>query len=67
MQRLKKNRHKSERIYGYWLLRRYIMKAVGIDIGTTTISAVIVAEDSRSVEKSFTISNGSFIKTGTIW
>ena len=43
------------------------MKAVGIDIGTTTISAVIVAEDSRSVEKSFTISNGSFIKTGRTW
>ena len=43
------------------------MKAAGIDIGTTTISAVIVADDLRSVEKSFTISNGSFIKTGRIW
>lgn len=43
------------------------MKAIGLDIGTTTISAVVVDGDSKNVENSFTISNGSFIETGNSW
>ena len=43
------------------------MRAIGIDIGTTTISAVVAESDSRRVEKSFTISNGSFIETENPW
>lgn len=43
------------------------MRSVGLDIGTTTISAVVVDVESRSVEKAYTISNGSFIKTPMAW
>ena len=43
------------------------MRAIGIDIGTTTISAVVAESDTRRVEKSFTISNGSFIETENPW
>ena len=39
------------------------MKAIGIDIGTTTISTVVLDQESRQVLRSETISNGSFIKT----
>ena len=43
------------------------MKALGIDIGTTTISAVIADESSREVIESFTIANTSFIETKMFW
>ncbi len=43
------------------------MKAIGIDIGTTTISGVIVDAESRAVVLAKTIENGSFIKTEHEW
>lgn len=43
------------------------MKAIGIDIGTTTISTVVVQTDSMEVVQSKTIQNGSFIKTEHDW
>lgn len=43
------------------------MKAIGIDIGTTTISGVIVDAESRAVVRAKTIENGSFIKTEHEW
>lgn len=39
------------------------MKAIGIDIGTTTISVVVVQTESMDVIQSRTIPNGDFIKT----
>lgn len=43
------------------------MRSVGLDIGTTTISAVIVDFDKKKVEKSYTIENNSFIQTQNEW
>ncbi len=43
------------------------MKTLGIDIGTTTISAVVVDMDTQKVEKSYTISNNSFLATSHVW
>lgn len=43
------------------------MKSIGIDIGTTTISGVIVDAESREVLFAKTIPNGSFIKTEYDW
>ena len=43
------------------------MKALGLDIGTTTISAVVVETEKREIEKAYTISNGSFIETDHPW
>ena len=43
------------------------MRALGLDIGTTTISAVIVRTGEREIEKAYTIANGSFIETGNPW
>lgn len=43
------------------------MRALGIDIGTTTISAVVVAIDGRKIEKAYTIQNNSFIQTDAPW
>lgn len=43
------------------------MKALGLDIGTTTISAVIVGMEEREIIKAYTISNGSFIETDLPW
>ncbi len=43
------------------------MKAIGIDIGTTTISTVVVQTDNMEVIESKTIQNGSFIKTEQEW
>ncbi len=43
------------------------MKAIGIDIGTTTISAAVVRTDTMEVIQSKTIQNGSFIKTDREW
>ena len=39
------------------------MKAIGIDIGTTTISGVVLDVAKRQVLESRTVRNGSFIKT----
>ncbi len=43
------------------------MKALGLDIGTTTISAVVVGMEEREILKAYTIPNGSFIKTDLPW
>lgn len=43
------------------------MKALGLDIGTTTISAVVVNMEGREIVKAYTISNGSFIETDLPW
>lgn len=43
------------------------MRALGIDIGTTTISMAIVDMSTECVEKSYTISNGSFIHSQDTW
>lgn len=43
------------------------MKALGLDIGTTTISAVVVDMEGREIIKAYTISNGSFIETDCPW
>lgn len=43
------------------------MKTIGIDIGTTTVSAVVLDTVSRKVVTARTIANGSFIKTGREW
>ncbi len=46
------------------------MKAIGIDIGTTTISGVVVEVDERrysTVIEAKTIQNGSFIGTSNEW
>lgn len=43
------------------------MKALGLDIGTTTISAVVVNMEGREIVKAYTISNGSFIETDFPW
>ena len=43
------------------------MKVLGIDIGTTTISAVVMDMDTQKVEKAYTISNNSFLAAGHAW
>lgn len=43
------------------------MKALGIDIGTTTISAVVMDMDTQKVEKAYTINNNSFLAAGHVW
>lgn len=43
------------------------MKAIGIDIGTTTISGVVLDVDERRVLEARTVENGSFIKTEYEW
>ena len=43
------------------------MKAIGIDIGTTTISGVVLDVAKRQVLESRTVRNGSFIKTEHEW
>lgn len=43
------------------------MKSIGIDIGTTTISIVVMDSDSRNVVEARTIQNGSFITTENEW
>ena len=42
------------------------MRALGIDIGTTTVSTVILNGE-KAVEKAKTVSNTSFIHTGNEW
>lgn len=43
------------------------MKAIGIDIGTTTISVVVLDTEKQMVLDSRTISNGTFLDTGKEW
>ncbi len=43
------------------------VRVLGIDIGTTTISAVIVNDNNCDVERAYTIKNDSFIKTIHDW
>lgn len=43
------------------------MRAIGIDIGTTTISAVVVNLTDYSLEKSYTVANESFISSSRKW
>lgn len=43
------------------------MKTVGIDIGTTTISGVVMDTEERRAVTSQTVQNGSFICTGNEW
>ena len=43
------------------------MKAMGIDIGTTTISGVILDVEKKQVVETRTIPNGSFLSTGKDW
>ena len=43
------------------------MKSIGIDIGTTTISVVVMDCHSYTVERKYTVKNGSFLPTGNSW
>ena len=43
------------------------MKAMGIDIGTTTISGVILDVEKKQVVETRTIPNGSFLPTRKDW
>lgn len=43
------------------------MKTIGIDIGTTTISGVVIDMDQKNVIESRTVSNGSFLQAAHDW
>ena len=43
------------------------MKVLGIDIGTTTISLVVLDPEQKKVWESRTISNGTFMETAREW
>lgn len=43
------------------------MKLIGIDIGTTTISGVVLDAEAGTVDASSTVENGSFIETKHAW
>lgn len=43
------------------------MWSIGIDIGTTTISAVVMDEKTKKTEASYTIENDSFFETSHEW
>lgn len=43
------------------------MKLIGIDIGTTTISGVVLDAEAGTVDASRTVENGSFIETKHAW
>ncbi len=43
------------------------MRTLGIDIGTTTISAVVADSQNGSVEKAYTVENRSFLKSNAAW
>ena len=43
------------------------MKAMGIDIGTTTIGGVVLDVEKKQVVETRTIPNGSFLSTGKDW
>lgn len=44
-----------------------LMKTIGIDIGTTTISAVVMDTENKKLLTSRTVANGSFIQTAYEW
>ena len=44
-----------------------IMKRIGIDIGTTTISAVVLEDENYRVLESRTVPGGTFLETGHTW
>lgn len=58
-------------IFLYWLVllenEDNRMKILGIDIGTTTISAVVLDMRMQNVEKAYTINNSSFLTSDYIW
>lgn len=43
------------------------MKTIGLDIGTTTISAVVADTITGNVEKAYTVKNDSFLETAETW
>lgn len=43
------------------------MKRIGIDIGTTTISAVVLEDENYRVLESRTVPGGTFLETGHTW
>lgn len=43
------------------------MKAIGVDLGTTTISVVVCDVETKKVVQAKTIANGSFIETENDW
>ena len=43
------------------------MKSLGIDIGTTTISAAVIDAATDEVITTRTVSNDSFIETASLW
>ena len=43
------------------------MKIIGLDIGTTSISAAVWNMTEMTVERSYTIPNKSFLDTGRVW
>lgn len=43
------------------------MKAIGLDIGTTTISAVVMEQRTRFAVQTRTVANQSFLKTARSW
>lgn len=43
------------------------MKSLGIDIGTTTISAAVIDAVTGAVITTRTVSNDSFIETASLW
>ena len=43
------------------------MKTIGIDIGTTTISAVVMDTERKRLLEAKTVPNGSFIRTKRDW
>lgn len=43
------------------------MWSIGIDIGTTTISAVVMNAETKQTERAYTIANDSFFETSNVW
>ena len=43
------------------------MKSVGIDIGTTSVSAVVMNNRTGGIERSWTIPNPGFLTSGRAW
>lgn len=50
----------------YSIIENY-MKVLGIDIGTTSISFAVLEKESRSLVKTVTVGNDSFIQTKNSW
>lgn len=47
--------------------RKNSMRALGIDIGTTTVSGIVMDSESRKAEEAYTIENSSFIRSDQQW